>query len=149
MHLNHQSQKEADGVEEEQKYFYQQDPTSAVISWSWTFLILIAGVVVWLEVTHFQWLSAFLLGLAILIGVLAISRRTLTVTKNEMIFNRLLQRHFLVVPIKEIRQPRFTRHTMSITVRGQVMTFTFSRRALVSLRALLRDAADHGQLNRG
>lgn len=135
-------------MEEEQKYFYQQDPTSAVISWSWTLLILIAGVVVWLEITHFQWLSALLLGLALLIGILAICRRTLTVTKSEMIFNRLFQRRFLVVPIKEIRQPRFTRHTMSITVRGSVLTFTFSHRALESLRALLKDAAVQDQFDR-
>lgn len=134
---------------EEQRYFYQPDPTDAVISWSWTLLILIAGVVVWLEVTHFQWLTALLLGTAVLITILAISRRTLTVTDHEMIFNRLLQRHYLVVPLQEIRQPRFTRHTLSITVRGEVLTFTFSQRSLRSLRTVLQNATVQRHFEQG
>ena len=46
--------KEEKTLEEQKRYFYQRDPTTAVISWSWTFIILIIGVVIWLEITHFQ-----------------------------------------------------------------------------------------------
>ena len=35
-------------MEEETRYFYQPDLTGAIISWSWTFLIFVAGLVVWL-----------------------------------------------------------------------------------------------------
>ena len=50
------------------------------------------------------------------------------------------------MPLDEIRQPRFTRHTLSITVRGEVMTFTFSHRSITSLRAILTDATAQGQM---
>lgn len=138
--------KEEKTLEEQKRYFYQQDPTTAVISWSWTFIILIIGVVVWLEITHFQWITAAFLAAFLVITVLAIFRRTMTVKKDEIVFNRILQKEYMVVPLNEIRQPRFTRHTLSITVRGEVMTFTFSNRSINSLRAILTDATKQGQM---
>lgn len=138
--------KEEKNLEEQKRYFYQQDPTTAVISWSWTFIILIIGVVIWLEITHFQWITAVFLVAFFAVAALAVFRRTMTVKKDEIVFNRILQKEYMVVPLDEIRQPRFTRHTLSITVRGEVMTFTFSHRSITSLRAILTDATAQGQM---
>lgn len=138
--------KEEKTLEEQKRYFYQQDPTTAVISWSWTFIILIIGVVIWLEITHFQWITAVFLVAFFAVAALAVFRRTMTVKKDEIVFNRILQKEYMVVPLEEIRQPRFTRHTLSITVRGEVMTFTFSHRSITSLRAILTDATAQGQM---
>lgn len=138
--------KEEKTLEEQKRYFYQQAPTTAVISWSWTFIILIIGVVIWLEITHFQWITAAFLVAFFAVAALAVFRRTMTVKKDEIVFNRILQKEYMVVPLDEIRQPRFTRHTLSITVRGEVMTFTFSHRSITSLRAILTDATAQGQM---
>ena len=109
-------------MEEEKRYFYQPDLTSATIQWCWMLLIGIAGVVVWLEITHFNWITALLL------------------TPTKMVFDRMLQNRFLVIPLKDIRQPRFTKHTMTITVNGEVMTFSFSARSIDSLKITLGNA---------
>ena len=132
--------KEEKTLEEQKRYFYQQDPTTAVISWSWTFIILIIGVVIWLEITHCQWITAASLVAFFAVAALAVFK------KDEIVFNRILQKEYMVVPLDEIRQPRFTRHTLSITVRGEVMTFTFSHRSITSLRAILTDATAQGQM---
>ena len=127
-------------MEEEKRYFYQPDPTSAIIQWCWMLLIGIAGVVVWLEITHFNWITALLLALFIILAVLAIGRRTVLVTPTKMVFDRMLQNRFLVIPLKDIRQPHFTKHTMTITVNGEVMTFSFSARSIDSLKITLGNA---------
>ena len=127
-------------MEEEKRYFYQPDPTSAIIQWCWMLLIGIAGVVVWLEITHFNWITALLLALFIILAVLAIGRRTVLVTPTKMVFDRMLQNRFFVIPFKDIRQPRFTKHTMTITVNGEVMTFSFSARSIDSLKITLGNA---------
>lgn len=127
-------------MEEEKRYFYQTDLTSAIIQWCWMLLIGIASVVVWLEITHFNWITALLLALFIILAVLAIGRRTVLVTPTKMVFDRMLQNRFLVVPLKDIRQPRFTKHTMTITVNGEVMTFSFSARSIDSLKITLGNA---------
>lgn len=45
-------------MEEEQKRFYQPDLTTAIIDWSWTLLVLIIGIIIAFEITHFQWITA-------------------------------------------------------------------------------------------
>ncbi|WP_242362711.1 EbsA family protein [Limosilactobacillus antri] len=125
-------------MEEETRYFYQPDLTGAIISWSWTFLLFITGLVVWLEITHFQWLTALLFALFALLTFLEIKRRTVLVTPTKLTFSRLLQKDYLVIPLADIRQPHFTKHTVTMTVNGEVLNFTFSNKAVRRLRALIK-----------
>ena len=125
-------------MEEETRYFYQPDLTGAIISWSWTFLIFVAGLVVWLEITHFQWLTAVLFALFAILTFLEIKRRTVLVTPTKLTFSRLLQRDYLVIPLADIRQPHFTKHTVTMTVNGEVLNFTFSNKAVRRLQALIK-----------
>ena len=125
-------------MEEETRYFYQPDLTGAIISWSWTFLIFVAGLVVWLEITHFQWLTAILFALFAILTFLEIKRRTVLVTPTKLTFSRLLQRDYLVIPLVDIRQPHFTKHTVTMTVNGEVLNFTFSNKAVRRLQALIK-----------
>lgn len=125
-------------MEEETRYFYQPDLTGAIISWSWTFLLFIAGLVVWLEITHFQWLTALFFALFALLTFLEIKRRTVLVTPTKLTFSRLLQKDYLVIPLADIRQPHFTKHTVTMTVNGEVLNFTFSNKAVRRLRALIK-----------
>ncbi|EEW53004.1 EbsA family protein [Limosilactobacillus antri] len=125
-------------MEEETRYFYQPDLTGAIISWSWTFLLFIAGLVVWLEITHFQWLTALFFALFALLTFLEIKRRTVLVTPTKLTFSRLLQKDYLVIPLADIRQPHFTKHTVTMTVNGEVLNFTFSNKAVRRLRVLIK-----------
>ena len=86
-----------------------------------------------------------LLAIFIILAVLAIGRRSVLVTPTKMVFDRMLQNRFLVIPLKDIRQPRFTKHTLTMTVNGEVMTFTFSARSINSLKITLGNAVkkDH------
>lgn len=125
-------------MEEETRYFYQPDLTGAIISWSWTFLIFVAGLVVWLEITHFQWLTAILFALFAILTFLEIKRRTVLVTPTKLTFSRLLQRDYLVIPMADIRQPHFTKYTVTMTVNGEVLNFTFSNKAVRRLQVLIK-----------
>ena len=125
-------------MEEETRYFYQPDLTGAIISWSWTFLIFVAGLVIWLEITHFQWLTAILFALFAILTFLEIKRRTVLVTPTKLTFSRLLQRDYLVIPLADIRQPHFTKHTVTMTVNGEVLNITFSNKAVRRLQALIK-----------
>lgn len=125
-------------MEEETRYFYQPDLTGAIISWSWTFLIFVAGLVTWLEITHFQWLTAVFFALFAILTFLEIKRRTVLVTPTKLTFSRLLQKDYLVIPLADIRQPHFTKHTVTMTVNGEVLNFTFSNKAVCRLQALIK-----------
>ena len=127
-------------MEEEQKrFFYQPDLTTAIIDWSWTMIILIIGIIIAFEITHFQWITALFIIVFLVLAALQIFRRTVVISPSRLVFNRLLVKDYLSVPVKDIRQPIFTKHTMTITVHGEVMTFSFTQRSLNSIKLLFQE----------
>ncbi len=127
-------------MEEEKRYFYQPDMTTAIIDWSWTLIVLVIGIIIAFEITHFNWITAVFIIAFLLLAGLEIFSRTVTVTPTKMVFSRVMSHNFLSIPLKDIRQPLFTKHTLSITVNGEVMTFTFTQRSLQSIKHFLKHA---------
>ncbi|WP_255463179.1 EbsA family protein [Lactobacillus sp. 3B(2020)] len=132
--------------EEQKKYFYQPDMTTAIINWCWILIILVVGIIIAFEYTYFQWVTGTFIAIFLIIAGLSIFRRTLVVSPSKFVFSRVLQGQFLTIPVKDIRQPVFTKHTMTITVHGEVMTFSLSNRSINSLRSFLQESAKKGQL---
>lgn len=129
-------------MEEETRYFYQPDLTGMIISWCWTFLLFLIGLIVWLEITHFQWVSALFFVAFVILTFLEIKRRTVVITQTKLVFSRLLQRDYLMIPLADIRQPRFTKHTVTMTVNGEVLNFTFSQKAIKRLQLALNNQTE-------
>lgn len=129
-------------MEEETRYFYQPDLTGTIISWCWTFLLFLIGLIVWLEITHFQWVSALFFVAFVILTFLEIKRRTVVITPTKLAFSRLLQCDYLRIPLADIRQPRFTKHTVTMTVNGEVLNFTFSQKAIKRLQLALNNQTE-------
>ena len=129
-------------MEEETRYFYQPDLTGMIISWCWTFLLFLISLIVWLEITHFQWVSALFFVAFVILTFLEIKRRTVVITPTKLVFSRLLQRDYLMIPLADIRQPRFTKHTVTMTVNGEVLNFTFSQKAIKRLQLALNNQTE-------
>lgn len=127
-------------MEEEKRYFYQPDMTTAIIEWSWTLIVLVIGIIIAFEITHFNWITAAFIAAFLVLAGLEIFTRTVTVTPTKMVFSRILSHNFLFIPLKDIRQPLFTKHSLSITVNGEVMTFSFTQRSLNSIKHFLKQA---------
>ena len=125
--------------EEQRRFFYQPDLTTAIIDWSWTLLVLIIGIIIAFEITHFQWITALFIVIFLILAALQIFRRTVVISPSRFVFNRLLVKEYLSVPVKDIRQPIFTKHTLTITVHGEVMTFSFTQRSLNSIKHFLKE----------
>lgn len=123
--------------EEQQRYFYQPNPVSAIISWCWTILILLLGIIIWLEITHFQWITAVLFLIFIVLTFFQINRRTLIMTPTTLIFNRMLQQQYLVIPREILQQLKFTKRTLQFTVNGQTMYFSFTPSTLTTIKQQL------------
>ncbi len=133
-------------MEEETRYFYQPDLTGTIISWCWTFLLFLIGLIIWLEITHFQWVTAVFFAAFVILTFLEIKRRTVLITPTKLVFSRLLQRDYLMIPLADIRQPRFTKHTVTMTVNGEVLNFTFSKKAIKRLKLALNDQVEGADL---
>lgn len=130
-------------MEEEKRYFYQPDMTTAIIDWSWILLILVIGIIVGFEYTHFNWITGVLVAIFLILAILSVFSRTVKVSPSKMVFSRMLSHDYLSIPLKDVRQPVFTKHTLTMTINGEVMTFSFSHRSLQSIKQLMEYSMKH------
>lgn len=124
---------------QEEKFFYQPNLVNTIIIWSWTTMILLLGIIMWLEITHFQWITAVLFLIFIALTVLQIFRRTLKITPDKLVFSRMLQANYLTIPKSNLEQLRFTNSTLQFTAGGQTFYFTFTPHSLAAIKGILAD----------
>jgi uncharacterized membrane protein YdbT with pleckstrin-like domain len=122
---------------QEEKFFYQPNLVNTIIIWSWTTMILLLGIIMWLEITHFQWITAVLFLIFIALTVLQIFRRTLKITPDKLVFSRMLQANYLTIPKSNLEQLRFTNSTLQFTAGGQTFYFTFTPHSLAAIKEIL------------
>ncbi|MCG0747037.1 pore-forming protein [Lactiplantibacillus plantarum] len=77
---------------------YQPMLTSSVIVWSWTALVLMAGIILWLEILKFKWWLLVIAALFIALVAIQISLRRVTINHNLIIFSTVLNHSWLVIP---------------------------------------------------
>lgn len=77
---------------------YQPMLASSVIVWSWTALVLMAGIILWLETLKFKWWLLVIAALFIVLVAIQISLRRVTINHNLIIFSTVLNHSWLVIP---------------------------------------------------
>lgn len=112
-----------------QKFFYQPDLTTTIINWCWIMMILIVGVIIWLEITVFNPITAIFLIVWLLVASLVLFRRTLVITPTKLIINRIWQSRAVEIDWDSVRHFTTQGKTTMFTVNGQWFTLTMSKRA--------------------
>lgn len=92
-------------------------------------MILIVGVIIWLEITVFNPFTAAFLSIWLLVASLVLLRRTLVITPTKLIINRLWQSRAVEIDWDSVRHFTTQGKTTMFTVNGQWFTLTMSKRA--------------------
>lgn len=86
-----------------ESFYYQPDFLNNMISWSWTLMILIVGIIFWLEVTIFNWITATFFALFIVVISVQTVSRTVEIIGSELIINRVIKSNFTILSISKIK----------------------------------------------
>lgn len=108
---------------------YQPNLASSLIVWSWTFLILMVGLVWWLELLKFQWPLVLIFGLFILVSGLQIGLRRVTVDRNLMIFSTVLNRSWLVIPRDQLELITAVKGGVKVRIDGNDYQFLMAKKS--------------------
>lgn len=108
---------------------YQPNLASSLIVWSWTFLILMVGLVWWLELLKFQWPLVLIFGLFILVSGLQIGLRRVTVDRNLMIFSTVLNRSWLVIPRDQLELITAVKGGVKVRIDGNDYRFLMAKKS--------------------
>lgn len=120
-------------------FYYQPAFLASISSWSWTLLVLIMGVIFWLEVTHFNWIAAaFFIGFIIICGVQYFTRSML-VQADKLVVNRSLQKSWLVMNVADIQTMKLTKFGISFMFNSDQYSFYLSKKNREYLFQTLKD----------
>lgn len=115
---------------------YQPNLVSSMIVWSWTLLILLLGIVVWLEIYSFKWWFLIIGFVFIALCAAQISLRRVSIDRNLIIFSTVLNRSWLVIPRDQLESLESTRGGIKVQIDGNSYQFLMlkkSRQALLKL----------------
>jgi len=107
-----------------------------MIVWSWTLLILLLGIVVWLEIYSFKWWFLIIGFVFVALCAAQISLRRVSVDRNLIIFSTVLNRSWLVIPRDQLESLESTRGGIKVQIDGNSYQFLMlkkSRQALLKL----------------
>lgn len=115
---------------------YQPNLASSLIVWSWTLLILMIGIVWWLETLKFQWPLLLIFGLFIFISAIQLVMRRVTVDRNLIIFSTVFNRSWLVIPRDQLEIITAVKGGIKVRIDGNDYQFLMpkkSRNQLINL----------------
>lgn len=100
-----------------QKFYCQPDIPTAVTCWSYTLMIFLTSLFLWLEITVFQIWTAISFGVFLLVVVLQILRRKLILTEDEIVLKNVLALNNKTIKFKDIKQVSHTKYRLQISDR--------------------------------
>ena len=108
---------------------YQPNLASSLIVWSWTCLILMVGLIWWLEILKFQWPLLLIVALFIFVSGIQIVLRRVTVDRNLMIFSTVLNRSWLVIPRDQLEAITAVRGGIEVRIDGNDYQFLMAKKS--------------------
>ena len=108
---------------------YQPMLASSVIVWSWTALVLMAGIILWLEILKFKWWLLVIAALFIALVAIQISLRRVTINHNLIIFSTVLKHSWLVIPRDQLELIVPIRGGLKVQIDGNQYRFLMLKKA--------------------
>ena len=122
---------------QKRKFLYQPAPLTSAICWSWTLIIFFIGIIIWLEITHFQWITLFFLGLFCLVSWAEIRFRTVTISNGTMSVSRLINPKALVVNVNEVKRVSVSKHQIGFVAKGRIYHLILPANSVIELNELI------------
>lgn len=122
-----------------ERFYYQPDFLNNITTWSWTMLILVIGIIFWLEVTTFNWITAAFFAAFIMILSIQTVSRTIEVIGSELIINKVIKSNFTVLNINNIKNVKKGRFSLSFEYEHKNYKVLMSHRTVEKIFGILTE----------
>lgn len=119
---------------------YQPKPVSSLIVWSWTGLILMLGIIYWLEILKFNWLLVAIMLVFILAVTLQVGLRRVSIDRNLLIFSTVFNRSWLVIPRDQLESICPVRGGIKVKIDKNEYQFLMTKKSRESLIKIAQNA---------
>ncbi|MBW1605587.1 EbsA family protein [Lactobacillus sp. Sy-1] len=118
-------------------FFYQPNPLTSTICWSWTFVLLLLGVIFWLEVTQFSWITLFFFVLFGFISTFQIIFRKITIENSHFKVGHVMNPNWLDIDMHEINNLRAHKFTLSFDYQQRHCIFMLPANSVIEINGII------------
>ncbi|KRL01537.1 EbsA family protein [Liquorilactobacillus capillatus] len=122
------------------KFFYQPDFSTTVICWSYTFIILLLGFILWLEITFFQVWTLLALVVFTIAAALQLGLRRVEVKQHELILHTVIPQNTKKLQLEDIKkvskkkgrlvvQTKYHSHSLFMRTKSKQIIYDFLKKA--------------------
>ena len=126
-------------VTQKRHFFYQPSPLSSIICWSWTLVIFFVGVIIWLEITHFQWITLFFFVLFAVVTWAEIHFRSIIVHDHQLVVSRITNPHWLTVDLDQISNVTTAKYQLAFVANTKIYSFILPANSVIEMKELITD----------
>lgn len=124
-------------VTQKRKFLYQPNIYSSIVFWSWTVAFLLIGIILWLEVTHFNTDTLLFIIAFILLSWYQIYFRKIIIEDDFLIYKSALNPIGKKMNISEISNVKVRNHNVSFIFEDKKYEITMPQNSVLQLKSLI------------
>ncbi|MBU9788989.1 EbsA family protein [Lentilactobacillus sp. IMAU92037] len=124
-------------ITQKRHFFYQPSPLGSIICWSWTFVIFFIGVIIWLEITHFQWITLFFFVLFAFTAWAEIHFRSIQIYDHQLVVSRITNPHWLVIDLDKISHVQTSKYQLGFVAKTKIYSFILPANSVIEIKELI------------
>ncbi|EHO51097.1 EbsA family protein [Lentilactobacillus kisonensis] len=124
-------------ISQKRHFFYQPSPLGSIICWSWTFIIFFVGVIFWLEITHFQWITLFFFIFFAIVAWAEIHFRNIKIYHNQLVVSRITNPHWLVIDLDKISHVQVSKYQLGFVANTRIYSFILPANSVIEIKELI------------
>lgn len=126
-------------IEQKRQFLYQSGPTSSVILWSWTFVILLLGITLGLELpTNLQWIPYTIGGIFLILSWMQVHFRHIYVEHDTIRVSRVMNHNWVNIRLKDIENVHVSKYRLGFVYGGKIYQFILPVNSAIELNQLIK-----------
>ncbi|MDC7952013.1 EbsA family protein [Liquorilactobacillus mali] len=105
------------------KFWYQPDIATSIICWSFTLMILLLSILLWLEITVFQIWTVIVFLIFCVVSLIQFFLRWIEISDEKLIVHTIIPQNTKKLELSDIENVRVGKYGISITVKKQKYHF--------------------------
>ncbi|WP_268913074.1 EbsA family protein [Lentilactobacillus sp. SPB1-3] len=127
-------------ITQKRRFLYQPNPLSSIICWSWTLAVFFIGVIIWLEITHFQWITLACFVMFAFISWSEIHFRKISIEDGTLVVGRIINPKWLVADLDEITNVQTNKYQLGFVAQGKIYSFILPSNSVIEISSLIAEA---------
>lgn len=129
-------------ITQKRKFLYQPQLSTSCICWSWTLIVMLIGIIVWLEITTFQSTTLIIFLFFIFLTWIQIYYRKILINNHEIKICSVLHPLGKTFANQKISDVVSKRNSISFKINGKVYKFIVPSNSAIELSEILANSED-------